>query len=107
MTSAKKEKYIRILSRIRKEKKDKVSEKNWSDHRIQLTQSAKHHSLFDYLLFQALLEQAEGLSLAFTKPHCYRPEEQEAPRLSKEVYENLEKAAILRPTRLGPLTLIG
>lgn len=105
MTS-KKEKYIRILNRISREK-DQKNKKMLSEYAISFSNTSQNSSLFDYLVFKAILEQAEGLSLTFTKPHSYTAEGAEKTRLSKEAYETLEKSAALRPTRLGPLTLIG
>lgn len=104
--SNKKKKYIELLDRISASRKEQKLA-SLADHQFYIDRVRKEASLFDYLLFRALLEQAEGLSLAFTKPHSFTLENGEAPRLSKEVYEALDKAAILRPTRLGPLTLIG
>lgn len=101
----KKKKFARLLDHISHERKSK-NKKDLSEHEIYIQRIKKQASLFDKLLFKAILEQAEGLSLAFTKPHSYRPEQAEVVRISKEAYETLEKAAILRPTKLGPLTLI-
>ncbi len=102
----KKARYVRLLSELAKDRKQK-SKKDLSDRDFYVDGLKKGTSLFDHLLFRAILEQAEGLALTFNKPHSYQPENAEVPRLSKEAYETLEKSAILRPTRLGPLTLIG
>ena len=102
----KKKKYIRLLNQLSKARKE-AGTKRLADHDFYIDGLKKGVCLFDHLLFRAILEQAEGLSLTFNKPHSYQPEEAEKVRLGKEALETLEKAAILRPTRLGPLTLIG
>lgn len=107
MSQTKKEKkFVEILSRInRRKREDKL--RDLSEYHFYVNASKEKVSVLDHVLFQALMEQAEGLSLTFTKPHSYTPEHSEVTRLSKETVEALDKFASLRPTRLGPLTLIG
>ncbi len=106
VNSNKKKKFVELLNRITISRKEQKLT-SLANHQFYIDRVKKESSLFDYLLFRALLEQAEGLSLTFTKPHSFTIENKETPRLSREIYEALDKAATLRPTRLGPLTLIG
>lgn len=103
---AKKKKFITLLSKIAQERKDK-SEKDLANHTFDFRQIREKSNLFDYLVFQAIMAQADNLSLVFGKPHQYQVVGAEETRLSREAYETLEKSSILRPTRIGPLSLIG
>ncbi|MCH9633709.1 MAG: hypothetical protein S4CHLAM7_04420 [Chlamydiae bacterium] len=98
-------KYEKLLSKLASSRRAKI-QKNLADHNFYVDGLKKGSNLFDKLLFRAILEQAEGLALTFDKPHSYQPEKAHVERLGQEAYETLNKAAILRPTRLGPLTLI-
>ncbi len=101
----KKTKMVSIISTLSQKRRQKA-EKDLSERHFHLKQAQEKANLFDKLIFQAILEQAEGLSLAFSKPFTYQSENKEVVRLGAETHQALEKAAILRPTRLGPLTLI-
>jgi hypothetical protein len=100
----KKKKLISILSKL--SEKEEKAKADLANHEFYIDRVKEKVSLFDYVMFQAIMEQAEGLALTFNKPHSYQLENAEAPRLSKEVYDALEKSAILRPTRMGYLSLI-
>lgn len=102
----KNKKFVSILSQISREKREKAK-KSLNDHQFHLQEARKKANLFDYLIFQALMEQADSMSMILGKPHQYQVESEVGTRLGKEAYENLDKSAILRPTRLGPLSLIG
>lgn len=103
---SKKTKFVSILSKISDEKKEKAK-KNLSEHNFNLRASQEKGSLFDYLILSAIIEQTDSMSLIYGKPHEYQVKSEVGTRLGKEALEALEKAAILRPTRMGPLTLIG
>lgn len=103
---SKKKKFVSILSKISSEKKEKAKKK-LSEHHFHLRAVQEKANLFDYLLFKAIMEQTDSMSFIFGKPHQYQVEGEAATRLGKEAIEQLEKSAILRPTRMGPLTLIG
>lgn len=102
----KKKKFIQIVSQISNQRQ-KEREGGLSDHAFYIQKTKEQISLFDHLMFRAILEQAEGLSLTYGKPFQYNAKDDDAPRLSKEAFEALEKSAIFRPTRLGILSLIG
>ena len=102
----KKKKYVSILSKVAKDRKSRAK-KDLAEHEFSFKEAQKKASLFDFLIYQALLEQADNMSLVYGKPLQFQAQGSEETRLSKEAYETLEKSAILRPTRLGPLSLIG
>ncbi|MCH9631858.1 MAG: hypothetical protein S4CHLAM6_01760 [Chlamydiae bacterium] len=103
---AKKKRFVSILSKVAQSRRGKV-EKDLAEHEFYLKNVKEKSSLFDYLVFQAILEQADTMSLVFGKPHQFHVVGAEETRLSREAYDTLEKSAILRPTRIGPLSLIG
>lgn len=103
---AKKKKFISILSQMAQERKQKA-EKDLADHTFYFRQIQEKSSLFDFLVFQAIMEQADNLSLVYGKPHQYQVFGTEEARLGREAYETLEKSFILRATRIGSLSLIG
>lgn len=102
----KNKKFVSILSQISREKREKVK-KGLNEHHFQQQEAQKKANLFDFLVFQALMEQSDSMSMILGKPHQYQVESEVSTRLGKEAYESLNKSAILRPTRLGPLSLIG
>lgn len=101
----KKKQFVSILSKLAQERRD--SEKKLVDHHFYLKQVVEKNTLFNHLIYQAILKQAEDLSLAFGKPYQYQTEEEEKTRLGKEALETFDRSALLRATRVGPLTLIG
>lgn len=103
---SKKKKFVSILSKISEEKSEKTK-KNLSEHHFHLRAIQEKAHLFDYLLFRAIMEQTDTMSFIFGKPHQYQVEGEKAARLGKEALEALDRSAILKPTRIGPLTLIG
>ena len=103
---SKKKKFVSILSKISDEKKEKAK-KSLSDHQFQLSIAQEKASLFDYLVLSAIIEQTDSMSLIYGKPLQYQVKTEVGTRLGKEALEALDRSAILRPTRLGPLTLIG
>ncbi len=103
---SKKKKFVSILSKLAQDRKSKT-QKALAEHHFYLRDAQEKASLFDYLIFQAILEQADTMSLVFGKPHQYQVIGAEETRLSREAYDTLDKSAILRPTRIGPLSLIG
>lgn len=102
----KKKRYLKLLGELSKARKE-GNQKKLSDHDFYIDGLKENANLFDELLFQAVLQQAESLSLTLNKPYSYQVESAEYNRLSREAYDTLDKAAILRPTRIGPLCLIG
>jgi len=103
---SKKKKFISILSKISDEKKAKTN-KRLSEHQFHLKDAQEKANLFDYLLFRAIMEQTNSMSFVFGKPHQYHVEGETAIRLGKEALETFDKSAFLRPTRIGPISLIG
>ena len=102
----KKKKFVSILSKVAQSRRSKAK-KDLAEHDFYLKNVKEKSSLFDYLVFQAILQQADTMSLIFGKPHQFHVVGAEETRLSREAYETLDKSAILRPTRIGPLSLIG
>lgn len=101
-----KKKFIQILNEAAQERRQKAR-KDLAEHKFDWQTVQEKASLFDTLVFRAIMEQTDNLSLVFGKPHQFQLAEAKEILLAKETYDAMEKSAILRPARLGPLTLIG
>ncbi len=98
----KKKKIIFLLSRLPERRE---AEKRLADHRFQYD-NIPGKALFTVFPFRELLERSEGLSLTFSKPHCYRVEQEEKTRLGRELRKNAEISILQRPVRSGYMLLI-
>lgn len=102
----KKKKFNKLLEALSDCRKESFKKK-LSEHDFSVEDLKKKANLFDEIILVAILEQAEGLSLTFDKPHSYQIENTEFIRLTREAYDALNRAAILKAVNLGPMTFMG